>query len=208
MTLIDNNSSAIETERNLKDSAFSKVVKIALVLNFAMFFVELFCGIYADSLALIADSFDFLGDSLNYLIAIYVLKKSPKIQSYSAIIKASSMLLFGLYISFSVVHKALTIQILPQSNMMIAIAFLALLVNLGVSVLLFKFRNGSSNQKSVWLCSRNDAINNLLVIIAGFLIAYFSQQWPDLLVAGIMALLAIFSSVSIFRAAKNELKHN
>ncbi len=189
--------------QNSKD--FSKAVKIALALNLSMFFVEIICGFYASSMALIVDSFDFLGDSINYFIAIYVLKKSARIQSYSALIKGFSMFIFGVFILFSIFFHAYAISTLPKSNLMITVSLLALFINLGVSFLLFKFRTGSSNQKSVWLCSRNDAINNILVIIAGIFVAIFASKWPDLAVAFVMALLAIFSSFTIFRAALKEL---
>ncbi len=195
-------NSAPQTQ-NSKD--FSKAVKIALALNLSMFFVEIICGFYASSMALIVDSFDFLGDSINYFIAIYVLKKSARIQSYSALIKGFSMFIFGVFILFSIFFHAYASSTLPKSNLMIAISLLALFINLGVSFLLFKFRGGSSNQKSVWLCSRNDAINNILVIIAGIFVAIFASKWPDLAVAFVMALLAIFSSFTIFRAVFKEL---
>ena len=190
-------------ERQSKD--FSAVIKISLALNLAMFFVEIGFGFYANSMALITDSFDFLGDSLNYLVAIYVLSKSQKIQSFSAVIKAGFMLAFGLFILSSVVYKYEHSVAIPNSSLMIIISFLSLAVNLSVSVLLFKFRDGSSNQKSVWMCSRNDAINNVLVIIAGFLVAFFASRWPDLLVAIIMGALAISSSLVIFRQAFKEI---
>lgn len=208
MTLIDSKASIEEISRLEKKSKdFAKVVKIALLLNFLMFFLEFLFGVYANSMALVTDSFDFLGDSLNYIIAIYVLKKTSKFQSYSAIIKGFSMLFFGLFVSFLAIKRALGHEIyIPSSFIMILIASLALLVNISVSFLLFKFRNGNSNQKSVWLCSRNDAINNIMVIIAGFFVYRYSTIWPDIIAASIMAILAISSSLSVLMTAKKEIK--
>jgi len=208
MTLIDSKASIEEISKlEKKNKDFAKVVKIALLLNFLMFFLEFLFGIYANSMALITDSFDFLGDSLNYIIAIYVLKKSSKFQSYSAIIKSLSMLFFGLFVSFLAIQKALSQEIyIPSSFLMVLIASIALLVNISVSFLLFKFRNGNSNQKSVWLCSRNDAINNIMVIVAGLFVYRYSSIWPDIIAASIMAILAISSSISIFKSAKKEIK--
>ncbi len=191
--------------QNIQSKDFAKAVKIALVLNLSMFFVEIICGFYASSMALIVDSFDFLGDSLNYFIAIYVLKKSARIQSYSAFIKGLCMFGFGIFILFSIFLSSHINATLPKSNLMIVTSILALCINLGVSFLLFQFRHGSSNQKSVWLCSRNDAINNILVIIAGILVAVFASRWPDSAVALIMGFLAILSALAIFRAVFKEI---
>ncbi len=197
---------------NTKNDNFKKTVKIALIFNFSMFFIEFLSGIVANSMALILDSLDFLFDSINYLIAIYVLRKSLKIQSYSAIIKAVSMLFFAIFMIYNIFSQIFFGESffikteIPNHNLMIAISFLAFCVNLFISILLFKFRNNSSNQQSVWLCSRNDVINNLLVIIAGFLVLHSASQIPDLIIAFFMAFLIISSSFTILKTAFSEIK--
>lgn len=183
---------------------FPLIVKWALALNFTMFAVEIGFGFYANSLALIFDATDFLGDSLNYAIAIYVLSKPQKWQSLSALIKAAFMLSFGIYVLANGIYR-ISIDEVPSAKIMIEISFLALAVNFIVSFMLFKFKDGSSNQKSVWLCSRNDVINNFMTIIAGFLVGNFHSKWPDIIVAGIMAFLAISSAMIVFREVKKEL---
>jgi Co/Zn/Cd efflux system component len=200
MTLIEKNKPIF------KD--FASVVKFALAVNLAMFFVELFFGLIANSLALITDSFDFLGDSINYFVAIYVLKKTAKLQSYSAVLKGIFMLVFGVSISAIAIYKSFHQVLIPQSFLMILVSSIALFVNLFVSIILYNFRAGTSNQKSVWLCSRNDVINNFMTIIAGICVSFFASKWPDLIAAAILAILAISSSFAIFKTAFNELKND
>jgi Co/Zn/Cd efflux system component len=188
-----------------ENNNFPNVVKWALVLNFVMFIVEIGFGFYANSLALIFDATDFLGDSLNYAIAIYVLSKPKKWQSLSALIKAAFMLSFGIYVLANGIYRV-SLDEIPKANIMIEISILAFAINFLVSTMLFKFRDGGSNQKSVWLCSRNDAINNVMTIIAGILTLNFNSKWPDLIVAAIMAFLAISASMVVFREVKKEMK--
>lgn len=187
-----------------ENNNFPNVVKWALALNFAMFIVEIGFGFYANSLALIFDATDFLGDSLNYAIAIYVLSKPKKWQSLSALIKAAFMLSFGIYVLANGIYRV-SLDEIPKAHIMIEISILAFAINFLVSAMLFKFRDGGSNQKSVWLCSRNDAINNVMTIIAGILTFNFSSKWPDLIVAAIMAFLAISASIVVFREVKKEM---
>jgi Co/Zn/Cd efflux system component len=185
---------------------FPDVVKIALILNFLMFCIEIGFGFYANSLALVFDATDFLGDSLNYAIAIYVLSKPKRFQSIAALIKAVFMLSFGIYIIANGLYQ-LGVDSLPKANIMISISILAFVVNFIVSAMLFKFKDVNSNQKSVWLCSRNDAVNNLMTIFAGVLVANFDSKLPDLIVAAIMAFLAISSALQVFKEVKKELEN-
>ena len=190
-------------QKNQQD--FPNVVKWALLLNFTMFVVEIGFGFYSHSLALIFDATDFLGDSLNYAIAIYVLAKSQRFQSIAALIKAAFMLSFGIYVLANGIYRA-SVDEVPKAEFMIGISILAFVVNFLVSAMLFKFRHGNSNQKSVWLCSRNDAINNIMTIFAGILVLHFDSKWPDLVVAGIMAFLAITSAFEVFKEVKKEME--
>jgi Co/Zn/Cd efflux system component len=183
---------------------FPFVVKWALALNLLTFVVEIIAGFYSNSLALIFDSIDSLGDSLNYAIAIYVLSKPLKFQSLSAIIKAVCMMSFGIYMLGNGIYQ-ITISGVPIAHIMIKASILSLIINVTVTYMLYKFRDGSSNQKSVWLCSRNDAINNILTIIAGILVAKFNSKWPDLVVAGIMGFLTIYSAIEVLKEARKEL---
>lgn len=184
---------------------FSFVVKWALALNFLTFVVEIIAGFYSNSLALIFDSLDSLGDSLNYAVAIYVLSKPLKFQSLAAIIKAVCMMSFGIYILGNGIYH-ITVSSVPTAHIMIKTSIFALIINVTVTYMLYKFRDGGSNQKSVWLCSRNDAINNVMIIIAGILVAEFNSKWPDLGVAGMMGFLTISSAIEVLKEARKELK--
>lgn len=198
-------------KKNFYSDKFLRAINIALIVNFIMFIIEIICGFYANSLALILDSTDFLGDSLNYGIAIFVFTKPKKWQSISALIKASFMLAFGIYIIINAIYRFINIENdlehLPNGNIMMVMSLFALIANFAVSWLLFQFRDGNSNQQSVWLCSRNDAINNLITIIAGFLTLYYHSKIPDLAVALIMSILATSSAIKIFHQVKKELKN-
>lgn len=198
------NSPKSMTEKTDQQS-FPNVVKWALVLNFSMFVIEIGFGFYSNSLALIFDATDFLGDSLNYAIAIYVLAKPKKFQSLAAIIKAAFMLSFGIYVLANGIYR-ISMDALPMANIMIEVSILAFVVNFLVSAMLFRFRNGNSNQQSVWLCSRNDAINNAMTIFAGAAVGYYQSKWPDLLVAAVMAILAISAAIAVLRQVRKEMR--
>ena len=200
---LSNTKADLKTNHN-PEKSFAKAIKIALIVNFSMFIIEIGYGFYANSLALILDATDFLGDSLNYVIAIFVLSKPKKWQSISALIKASFMLAFGIYVLASGIHRLFT-PIVPKGNIMIIMSIIALIANVVVSFYLFSFRNGDSNQQSVWLCSRNDAINNLLTIIAGVITLFWQSKFPDLIIAFVMSILAISSAIKIFLTVKQEL---
>ena len=85
------------------------------------------------------------------------------------------------------------------------VGHLALVTNAGVALMLYRFRTGDANMRSVWICSRNDAIGNLAVLAAAVGVFGTGQGWPDLLVAAIMAGLAIWGSLDVFRHARSDL---
>jgi len=190
---------------NANDPVFRKVLWFALIVNAGMFFVEITASELSDSLALKADALDFFGDAANYAISLFVVASSLTVRARASIFKALTMLAFAAFVLFSAIHKAANGSV-PVAQTMGAIGFLALLANVAVAFALFKFRTGDSNMQSVWLCSRNDAIGNIAVIIAaGGVFATYSR-WPDLIVAVIMASLALTSAVRIFGLARAELR--
>lgn len=186
------------------DPRWRRVLWIALIANAAMFAVELVAGVAADSRALQADALDFLGDAANYAISLGVAGLALAWRARAALVKAATMLAFGLwvlgYAAYGFVAGAD-----PEPQTMGVIGGLALAVNLAVTLLLFRFRSGDANMRSVWICSRNDAIGNLAVLAAALGVFGTGQAWPDLLVASIMAGLAIWGSVEVFRQARGEL---
>ncbi|MDE3015930.1 MAG: cation transporter [Pseudomonadota bacterium] len=185
------------------DHAYRRVLYIVLALNVIMFLVESVAGYIAGSAALQADAIDFLGDSLNFISALYVLNKSPRWKSGAAMVKGGVIGLFGLFVLGNTLYHWLY-GALPQAGTMGIIGILALVVNAGCAGLLFHFRKGDSNRSAVWICSRNDAIANILVIGAGILVYFTGSKWPDLAVSFIIAALALSGAVQIIGKAKKE----
>jgi len=183
-----------------------RVLLIVIAINAAMFVVEVVASLQSGSLALLSDSLDFAGDAATYAISLAVLSASLRVRSWSAIVKAGSMALFGLWILGAAIRAAI-IGDVPDATTMGAVGGLALVANLVSVLFLLRFRTGDANLRSVWLCSRNDAINNVAVILAGAGVFASASRWPDLAVASIMALLAFWSAVSVLRQARHELRH-
>lgn len=187
------------------DSRFHKALWVALVLNAAMFGVEIFGGVGARSTALLADAVDFLGDAANYAVSLFVLPLGLLWRARTAALKAWSMAIYGLivvgYMAYNVLHG-----VVPEPMTMGVIGVLALCVNAGVALMLYRFRSGDSNMRSVWLCSRNDAIGNVAVVVAALGVFGIGTGWPDFIVAGIMATLALSAAVSLLGQARRELR--
>ena len=185
---------------------YRRALWIALWVNAAMFAVEIAGGAASGSVSLLADALDFAGDAANYGISIAVLSLGILWRSRAAIVKALSMGAFGLF----VLGRALRMSVEgmpPEPVTMGAIALLALAANVGVAALLYAFRDGDANMRSVWLCTRNDAIGNVAVAFAALGVFGTGSAWPDLLVAGVMALLSVSASVSVLRQARREMTH-
>ena len=182
------------------------ILWIALIANAAMFVVEIVAGIAADSRALQADALDFFGDAANYAISLSVAGMALAWRAKAALLKAATMLGFGLWVIGYAVY-GLAVGSSPEPQTMGLIGTLALLVNAAVALLLFRYREGDANMRSVWICSRNDAIGNIAVLAAALGVFGTGQAWPDLLVAGIMAGLAIWGSSEVFTQARRELAH-
>ncbi|WP_415904377.1 cation transporter [Neptuniibacter sp. QD48_55] len=189
----------------LEDGRFRKALWIALLINASMFIIEIIAGLNASSASLLADAIDFLGDSANYVISLSVLSMGMLWRSRAALIKGSTMLLFGIAVLLKVLWDAFNGQT-PEPVTMGAIGLLALIANVTVAIMLYTFRSGDADMRSVWLCSRNDAIGNIAVMIAAVGVLGSGQAWPDLLVAAIMGLLATSSGISVIKQARMEIK--
>jgi cation diffusion facilitator family transporter len=187
------------------DLRYRKVLWIALVLNALMFVVEFIASWSSGSVSLLADSIDFAGDAGNYGISLLVLSAAVAVRSRAAVFKAACMGAFGVF----VLGKALwTWQggAIPEPATMGAVGFAALLVNGGVAWLLYRFRSGDANMRSVWLCSRNDALGNVAVMLAALGVFGTGTAWPDLIVAAMMSVLALTGSWSVLKQASHELR--
>jgi Co/Zn/Cd efflux system component len=179
------------------------VLWAALLINAAMFAVEIGAGLRSGSVSLLADAIDFLGDAANYGVSLWVLGLSLRHRAGAALLKGASMGLFGV----AVLGHALwsfSQGTVPEAATMGAVGALALLANVAVAAMLYAWREGDANMRSVWLCSRNDAIGNLAVMAAALGVFGTSQGWPDLIVAGVMAGLALSGAVAVIRQARGE----
>ena len=170
-----------------------------------MFGVEIVAGIAADSRALQADALDFLGDAANYAISLGVARMALVWRARAALVKAATMLAFGLWVLGSAIW-GFFVGASPDPGTMGAIGSLALAVNLAVAAMLFRYRSGDANMRSVWICSRNDAIGNIAVLAAAIGVFGTGRAWPDLVVASIMAGLAVWGSAEVFKQARGELR--
>ncbi len=187
------------------DPAYRRILWVALVLNAAMFVIEIAASLQSGSVSLLADAIDFFGDAANYGLSLAVLALALKWRARSSLLKAASMAGFGLLVLGRALWGALYGEP-PQPLTMGAVALLALAVNVGVAALLYRYRHGDSNMRSVWLCSRNDALGNVAVALAALGVFGTGAAWPDLLVAAGMAALALSSAWSVMRQALVELR--
>ena len=185
-------------------AAYKRVLWVVIAINGTMFLVEMVAGLLAGSQALRADALDFLGDTVTYTISLFVIGMPLVWRARAALLKGLSLGLMGLWVLGSTAYHVLVFGV-PQAEVMGAIGVLALVANLTSVALLLKYRDGDANVRSVWLCSRNDAIGNLAVIVAAGGVWASGTAWPDLIVAGIMASLFLWSSVQIVRQARQEL---
>ena len=178
---------------------------IALVVNALMFAVEIYAGAAADSRALQADALDFLGDSANYAISLLVAGMALSWRARAAFLKGATLAALGAYVLVSAIWAVLNGSS-PEPEMMGAIGVLALVANVAVALLLFRFRSGDANMRSVWICSRNDAIGNLAVVAAAAGVFGTGTAYPDLVVASILAFLGLSGGWQIMRQAGRELR--
>ncbi len=186
-------------------AGYRRVLWTVLGLNILGLAVEAGAGVLSGSLALQADALDFLGDSANYGIALFVLARSLRWRASAALAKGLAMGLFGFWVLAAALYKAFVVGA-PSATIMGAAGAAALAVNVGCALLLLRFRQGDANMRSVWLCSRNDAIGNLAVLAAAGAVALTASRWPDLMVAALIAGLALSSSVQVIRQARGELR--
>ena len=184
---------------------YRRVLWVALAANALMFLVEIAAGVSAHSVSLLADAIDFFGDAGNYALSLAVLAMGGVARARAALFKAATMVLFGV----AVLARALWVAaggVTPEPLTMGIVGALALATNVGVAVLLYAYREGDANMRSVWLCTRNDAIGNVAVLLAAVGVFGTGSRWPDLLVAVVMAGLALSAGLSVVRQARRELR--
>jgi Co/Zn/Cd efflux system component len=185
-------------------TAYRRRLWAVIAINAAMFAIETAAGALAGSQALQADALDFLGDSLTYAITLAVIGASVVVRARAALFKGLTLSLMGLWVFGATAYHVLVLGV-PRAEWMGAIGFLALAANVASVLLLLKYKDGDANVRSVWLCSRNDALSNIAVMFAALAVWLTASAWPDLIVAGVMAGLFLWSSSQIVRQAAGEL---
>ncbi len=191
-------------EKELKVGKFRRVLWVVFVVNLIMFIVEFGTAFYADSVSLQADALDFLADSMTYGVTLLVLGSSIRVRASVAMLKGISMGVLGLWIFARTTLNAQD-AIVPLAEIMGAVGIVALIANVLSAVLLFKFRSSDSNMRSIWLCSRNDAIGNIAIVVAASGVFALESGWPDFIVAVLMATLSLVASIQIIKQARREL---
>jgi Co/Zn/Cd efflux system component len=189
------------------NNAYRRVLWIALAINGAMFLIEIGAGLAAGSASLQADALDFLGDAANYSISLFVVGLALRYRATAAMVKGLTMGVFGLWIIGTVIWHALH-GTLPSAVTMGAVGIAALMTNGASFALLWAHRQGDANMRSAWICTRNDVLGNLAVLLAALGVFGTGTGWPDVIVAAIMATLALQGSASVARHALAELRHN
>ena len=185
---------------------YRRILWVALAINLAMFAVEIAAGLAARSTSLLADSLDFLGDGANYGVSLFVLGMALQWRARASLLKAATMGLFGLWVAGTTIQHAFAGTV-PAAPVMGAVGIIALAANLGVAALLYRWREGDSNMRSVWICTRNDAIGNLAVLAAAVGVFSLGTGWPDYIVAAVMSGLALVGAFQVTRQALGELAH-
>lgn len=183
---------------------YRRALWVALVLNALMFGVELAASFKADSVSLLADAVDFLGDAGNYAVALFVLGLAPVWRSRTALWKGWLMVGYGVFVLGKSAWQWAA-GIVPEPLIMAWVSLLALAVNVGVAALLYAHRKGDAQARSVWLCSRNDIVSNVGVIAAAAAVWWLQSPWPDLAIGLIVAALFLHSAAGVTRAALRAL---
>ena len=187
------------------DPTYKRVLWAVIIINAAMFLVEMSAGKLAGSQALQADALDFLGDAFTYGLSLAVIGMSLKVRSTAALLKGLSLLIMGLWVFSSTAYQFFILGV-PKAEIMGLIGFLALAANMASVLLLMRYKDGDANVRSVWLCSRNDAIGNVAVMVASAAVWLMASAWPDLIVAIVMAGLFLRSSQLILVQAWQEYR--
>lgn len=198
-------SGGCSSDKPVLDQRYRRILWIALVINALMFGVELAGGLTADSVALLADAVDFLGDAGNYAVSLLVLGAAAVWRARTALLKGATMGIYGVFV-LGRSAWCLLAGTVPEPMVMGAIGLAALAANGTVALLLYAYRDGDANMRSVWLCTRNDAIGNVAVMLAAAGVFGTQAGWPDIVVAVIMGSLALSAGWQVVRQARAELK--
>jgi Co/Zn/Cd efflux system component len=187
------------------NSAYRRVLWAVLAINGLMFLVEIGAGLAAGSASLQADALDFFGDAANYAISLMVVGMALRYRASAALAKGATMGLFGLWVVGTVIWHLIH-GTLPNAFTMGAVGFAALVANAASFGLLWAYREGDANMRSAWICTRNDVLGNLAVLLAALGVFGTRTGWPDIIVAAIMAVLALQGAAVVIRQSLGELR--
>jgi cation diffusion facilitator family transporter len=196
---------AKEQELRILRGEHKKILTIVLVINAVLFMVEAAAGWLAHSTALLADSLDMFGDSLVYGFSLYVLWRSAEWKARAAVLKGSVMALFGAGVLIEVVYKIIA-GVVPVADVMGIIGLVVLLGNGLCFFLLYRHRSDDLNMRSTWLCSRNDIIANLSVLVAAVGVKILDSAWPDIVIGGAIAALFLKTAFAVLQESFAELR--
>jgi Co/Zn/Cd efflux system component len=188
-----------------QNAAYRRVLWAVLGINAVMFVVEVAAGFAAGSASLQADALDFLGDSANYCVSLFVVGMALRYRASAALAKGVTMGAFGLWVIGTVIWHA-THGTLPSAFTMGTVGLAALAANAASFGLLWAYRAGDANMRSAWICTRNDVLGNLAVLLAALGVFGTGTGWPDVVVAAIMAGLALQGAAVVIRQAAGELR--
>lgn len=189
----------------LNSPYWRRALWIALAVNGAFFVAEIVAGAAAGSASLQADALDFFGDAANYAISLGVAGMALTWRARAALAKGGTLILFALWVLGSTAWHAIH-GTLPRAEVMGVVGIAALIANGGVALMLYRFRTGDANMRSVWICSRNDAIGNLAVLLAAMGVLGTGTGWPDVIVATVMGGLGLWGGWQIVSQARSELR--
>jgi Co/Zn/Cd efflux system component len=189
-----------QTAETQTSARYRRVLWIGLLVNLAMFMIEIVAGWKGGSVSLLADAVDFFGDGVNFAASIFALTLAAVWRSRVALYKGYVMFAYGVFIVGRAVWAGFY-GATPEHELMGYIGVLALMANVSVAILLYAYREGDANMRSVWICTRNDAIGNVLILVFGT-----GTRWPDLVVAAMMGALAVVSGINVIRRATLELE--
>lgn len=183
---------------------YRRVLIAVIVINAAMFFVEIIAGFTAQSMALQADALDFAGDALTTTISLLVIGQALALRAKAALMKGLILGGMGVWVLGATAYRVIFVG-MPDEVTMGTIGFLALAANVLSMVLLMNFREGDANVRAVWLCARNDAIGNVMVMVGALLVAWTATPWPDLIIAAVLATIFVSGAWQIIRQSRAEL---
>ncbi len=197
-----------DTERAGTDPRYRRALWLVVVLNIGFGLAEIVGGFIANSQALKADALDFLGDGSITFVGLLALGWAAKTRARVALTQGLFLGALGLWVIGMAIWRALN-AVPPEAELMGGIGIAALAVNVTAALILARFREGGDAQaRAIWLFSRNDALANIAVIAAAALVFALDSAWPDILVAGGIALLFLQSSWEIIHDSRKELREH